>query len=321
MKSSRRSLMSRPAISVIFSSYNGTARLPRTLASLVAQDFPADHWELIAVDNNSTDDTAAMLDGYRGLLPITILREPRPGKSVALNTALEHACGDLLVFTDDDVRAELDWLSQLWRCAEQNPEHGVFGGRIVPEWERAPRTGSFVDWIPMGSTFAIIDETRSGPCEPTRIWGPNTAIRRVELGDIRYREDIGPSPAQLFAMGEDQDIVMRLAAQGATCFRCAEAVIHHYIPASSVSETWVQQRAERLGFGVPALFPADIPPGPRLAGVPLRIWAVSIYWHARSALLRLLPVPRLRFWAVWQTRYLRGYRAGIRRYASLVGGA
>lgn len=304
-------------VTVIFSSYNGARRLRRTLDSLVAQNLPRDHWELIAVDNNSTDDTFAVLESYRGRLPIVPLQQPVPGKSGALNMALDLARGDLVVFTDDDIEAEPTWISAIVACAAANPDFGIFGGRIVPDWERDPGDQPFLKWIPMGSTFAIVDEAESGPCDPTKIWGPNTIIRRGLLGpETRYREDIGPLPGGLFAMGEDSEIVLRLARRGVKTYRCAEAVIHHFVPAASMNERWVQKRAERLGYGMPAVFPEEVPEGPRVNGVPIRIWLETLAWSLRAAVLYPLPSSRLRFWAIWKTYYMRGYIAGLRRYAA-----
>lgn len=300
---------------VVFSSYNGAARLPRMLESLARQTLPSSQWELVAVDNNSTDDTFEVLMQYRERLPLTAFRHPVPGKSGALNAAMKLARGDLVVFTDDDIEADPDWLAALVACADAEPGYGVFGGRIVPDWERDP-DAPFLDWIPLGSTFAVIDEETSGPCDPSKIWGPNTAIRRSLLGpDARYREDIGPVPGGRFAMGEDLEIVLRLAKRGVKTWRCAEAVVHHHIPASSMNEHWVQQRAERLGYGMPAVFPEDVPAGRRFNGVPLRTWLEALGWAARAAILYPLPSNRLRFWAIWKTYYMRGYIAGLRRYA------
>jgi glycosyltransferase involved in cell wall biosynthesis len=305
------------SISVIFSSFNGARRLERTLMSLVEQDFAKAKWELIAVNNNSSDNTVEVLKGFRDRLPLIILDHEVPGKSGALNAALEIARGDLIVFTDDDIRADPHWLSSLARCAVEHADYGVFGGRIVPEWEVPPSGQSFLAWIPMGSTFAIIDETVSNPCEPTKVWGPNTMIRRNLLGtDIRYREDLGPLPGGLFAMGEDQEIIMRLANRGVKAYRCAEAIIHHWIPASSVTEAWVQRRAERLGYGIPALFPERVPAGLRLAGVPIATWGESLFVFLKALLLYPLPTSKLRFWAIWKCYYMRGLRAGMRRFGS-----
>src|SRR5579872_268430 len=87
---------------VAFASYNGAKRLKRTLDSLAAQHFPPDAWELIAVDNNSSDETFAILESYRGRLPIRALQHAVPGKSGAMNKAIELARGELVIFTDDD---------------------------------------------------------------------------------------------------------------------------------------------------------------------------------------------------------------------------
>ena len=308
--------MTNPKLSVVFSSYNGASRrLRHTLDSLLCQELSHDQWELIAVDNNSNDGTFDLLKSYSDKLPIIILQHPTPGKSGALNLALDRVKGDLIVFTDDDVRAEPNWLQAIVDCAVAHPGYGVFGGRIVPDWEKEPRD-PFIEWIPMGSTFAIVDETQSGPCDPTKVWGPNTIIRRELLGtSIRYREDIGPLPGKIFAMGEDAEIIIRLAANGVKSYRCAEAVVHHWIPASSVTEDWVQKRGERLGYGMPALFPDEVPEGVRLSGVPLPTWIESAQWAFRAAMLYLLPQSKTRFWAIWKYYYMRGYRAGIRRYA------
>jgi GT2 family glycosyltransferase len=302
---------------VIFSSYNGAERLRRTLDSLVSQDLPRDRWELLAVDNNSTDDTFAVLMSYRGRLPIIPLSHPVPGKSGALNAALDMARGELVVFTDDDIEADPRWLSALVACARAQPDFGIFGGRIVPDWERDPRGLRFLQWIPMGSTFAVVDETESGPCDPSKIWGPNTAVRRSLLGpDTRYREDIGPVPDGFFAMGEDSEIVLRLARRGIRTYRCAEAEIRHLVPAASMTEQWVQRRAERLGYGMPVVCPEQVPNGPRVRGVPVSTWLETLNWWLRAALLYPLPSSRLRFWAIWKAYYMRGYIAGLRRYAA-----
>src|SRR5690606_6055000 len=118
---------------------------------------------------------------------------------------------------------------------------------------------------------------------------------------------IGPVPGELFAMGEDAEIVLRLARAGVRTYRCAEAVIHHFVPAASMNERWVQRRAERLGYGVPVLFPEMVPAGPRVSGVPVRTWIEALGWMLRAALLWPLPSNRLRFWAIWKAYYMRGY--------------
>ncbi len=303
-------------ISVLFACHNGEKRLRRTLDSFAAQDFPFDRWELIAVDNNSNDNTFAILQDYRDRLPIIAMQHAAPGKSRALNAGLERVRGRLLVLTDDDVRAERDWLSRFCHCADLNPDYSIFGGRIIPEWESYPEGDPLMKWIPMGSTFAIIDEHQSQPCEANMVWGPNTMIRRQSIpAGTRFREDIGPLAGGIYPMGQDQEFIMRLSKHDLKAYYCAEAIVHHWIPASNVKEEWVQRRGERLGYGVPALFPNEIPSGPKLGGVPLATWLESIHWSLRAALFYYLPRSKWRFWAIWKYYYMRGYRAGIRRFA------
>lgn len=309
--------MTDPKISVVFSSFNGASRrLQQMLDSMLRQNLPSEQWELIAVNNNSKDETQELLNQYATKLPMLVVNHIRPGKSGAINAALAMARGSLIVLTDDDVEADINWLSAIAACAEANPEFGVIGGRILPNWEHYPKGDPLLEWIPMGSTFAIADQEASGPCDPTKIWGPNTIIRRELLGEnVRFREDIGPLPGGLFAMGEDTEIVSRLSRSGVKSYRCTEAIVHHWIPASSVTEAWVQKRGERLGYGMPALFAEDIPKGVRIGGIPLRTWIESANWAVRAALLYPLPRSKKRFWAIWKYYYMRGYRAGLRRYA------
>lgn len=97
-------------ISVILTSHNGESTLPLTLDALGKLLRPGDGVEFIAVDNASTDHTPNLLREAQDSLPLTVLSEPRPGKSFALNHALRHARGDLVVFTDDDVIPHAEWL-------------------------------------------------------------------------------------------------------------------------------------------------------------------------------------------------------------------
>src|SRR5438270_1220934 len=89
-------------------------------------------WELIVVDNGSTDDTAVVV---REFIKATDVRamywfEPRPGKCHGLNSALETASGQILAFTDDDCYPAPEFLSQIWSVFD-DPSVGYIGGRIM----------------------------------------------------------------------------------------------------------------------------------------------------------------------------------------------
>lgn len=78
-------------------------------------------WELLVVDNNSTDDTAAVVDRFRDRLPIRGVFEPEPGLSHARNRGLAHARGAHLAFIDNDVLVEPDWLVELAAAISSDP--------------------------------------------------------------------------------------------------------------------------------------------------------------------------------------------------------
>src|SRR5262245_24832825 len=126
-------------ITVAVCTWNRAKLLEQSLASMRRLRVPSGHdWELLVVDNNCTDDTDAVLRSYAGCLPLRRLFEPTPGKSHAANLALAHARGELILWTDDDVMVDPDWLSAYAGAAARWPDVAYFGGRIVPLFEAPP---------------------------------------------------------------------------------------------------------------------------------------------------------------------------------------
>lgn len=89
-------------------------------------------WELVVVDNGSTDETAAVLRQFRRVSPhlLTVVEEPRPGLGRARNRGWRAAAGELIAFTDDDCYPADDYLNQIVACFE-DPRLGFLGGRIL----------------------------------------------------------------------------------------------------------------------------------------------------------------------------------------------
>jgi len=116
--------------SVLICTRNRAASLRTTLDSLTALRIPdGTAWEVVVADNGSTDDTAAVIEGFADRLPIRRLAEPRPGLSRARNAALRAARGAVLLFTDDDCRVAPDWLATALQLLADQPLQ-LLGGRI-----------------------------------------------------------------------------------------------------------------------------------------------------------------------------------------------
>jgi glycosyltransferase involved in cell wall biosynthesis len=228
-------------LTVVMPTHNGARTLPEVLAAFSQLDCPPGGWKFVIVDNGSTDRTREIIDSFQPRLPLTYVLEPTLGKSSALNSGLLKAAGDLVVFTDDDVLPQRDWLVEMRAAAEANPSFSLFGGAIVPRWETPPEP-----WIREweGSILAITNPAREeGPVAATQLYGPNMAVRSVIL-DAGYRFDTSLGPVgRRYRMGEDTDFVQRLGLAGFRAWHCKRAVVAHMIRKSQMNKKWVLGRA------------------------------------------------------------------------------
>jgi glycosyltransferase involved in cell wall biosynthesis len=109
-------------VSVVICTYNRAPLLRQTLGQLSRMRVPADvEWELLVIDNNSRDDTARVPLEFADKLPVRVVSEPRQGKTWALNRSLTEAAADLIVWTDDDVLVDEDWLGAFLMAARRFP--------------------------------------------------------------------------------------------------------------------------------------------------------------------------------------------------------
>lgn len=235
-------------LTVIMATHNGSRLLPRVLDSYLRLHAPRGGWKLVVIDNGSTDGTAGIVRAYLDRLPLTLLSEGKPGKNAALNTGLAALEGDLAVFTDDDAIPEPDWLEQFRTAADERLGFNVFGGTILPSWERPPP-----DWVlahvPLGPAFTLLDLPSEGPADAHGVFGPNMAMRAsvLEKG-LRFDEDIGPKGKD-YPMGSETEFLMRAAKAGHKTWFCKYAKVGHIIRPHQVEEAWLAGRARRFGRG------------------------------------------------------------------------
>jgi glycosyltransferase involved in cell wall biosynthesis len=193
------------------------------------------------VDNGSLDGTSAVVAAAarRASVPVVYLSEPKPGKSHALNTAVPHARGDLLVFTDDDVLPSPGWLAAY---SESFSETGAdyAAGRILPLWEaRAPR------WLTpaLHGVLAIRDGgTRrvalTGTGDQVMPIGANMAVRRHVLDCVGgWNPQLGKLKNTL-RTGEDHEFALRLAAAGFAGVYEPQASVLHRVSADRLRLTY-----------------------------------------------------------------------------------
>jgi glycosyltransferase involved in cell wall biosynthesis len=240
-------------LSVLLSTRDRASLLASTLEHLCRQEgLPAGRWEVVVVDNGSSDDTPAVLERFASRLPLVTLRQPQGGKSHALNRALEVARGAFLVFTDDDVEPQPVWLAELLAASQRWPDQPVFGGRIIPRYP--PETP---DWLRdlvreradyASAAYALYSlPQEEGPTEHMP-YGPNYAVRAQAMEGLRFCEDIGPV-GKNYPMGEDTDMLIRLTRRGVKPIYVPTAMLYHVVRPDQVQASWLLGRAYRLGRG------------------------------------------------------------------------
>ncbi|MBQ3991270.1 MAG: glycosyltransferase family 2 protein, partial [Bacteroidales bacterium] len=120
-------------ISVIVCTYNRDKYLYKVLSHIASNDYPADDYEIVLVNNNSTDNTLAEAERFKLVYPninITIVTEQQNGLSFARNRGIVETKGDWLVFLDDDAMIETDYIANLQKHLFEHSKAGAFGGQI-----------------------------------------------------------------------------------------------------------------------------------------------------------------------------------------------
>jgi glycosyltransferase involved in cell wall biosynthesis len=225
-------------ISVILCTYNRCQTLATALGSITASTLPPSvEWEVFVVDNNSRDETRAVVEDYCRRYPgrLRYLLEPRQGKSYALNTGIREAQGDVLAFVDDDVTVEPTWLGNLTSDLH-NSEWAGAGGRIILQWPpKIPRWLS-VEGPLARHAFPGFDQGREAKQLIGPPFGTNMAFRK-EMFEKHgmFRTDLGPTPASEIR-GEDTEFGRRLIAAGERLRYEPSAIVYHPVPENRISK-------------------------------------------------------------------------------------
>jgi glycosyltransferase involved in cell wall biosynthesis len=219
-------------ITVILCTYNRCRELVAALSSIAASRLPeVVEWEVLVVDNNSTDQTREVAEDFCRRYPgrFRYLFEPRQGKSYALNAGIRATQSTILAFADDDATVEHHWLWNL-TLALQNGEWAGAGGRIIPVWPKPlPRWLSTDDPHTMGPFVAFDMGPEAGSLKKPP-YGANMAFRREEFEKYgNFRIDLGPRPGSEIRR-EDIEFAQRLMTHGEQLRYEPSAVVYHPVP-------------------------------------------------------------------------------------------
>lgn len=329
--------------SIVIATYNRADDLRATLNSLRALT-PDGPWEVIVVDNNSSDHTRDVVTEAAPAFPapLTYLFEPQQGRSPALNAGIRSARGDIVVTTDDDVRVPADWITRAGDGLERLGCDYV-GGRVLPIWG-GPRP----DWIPDhgGKQWAVIALLDYGPDAiefGRRVpLGVNMAFRRSAFARAGlFDPDTGRRAGTLLGQ-EVREWCIRARRSGVHGYYLPEMTLQHIIPAARLHKSYFRRwfywrgisRArlyQRSGLDMesPEQTTLDFSTVPHVLGVPRYLFrkaARTIALWARDS-LRGRPVEAfehelwLCFFAGIVRQRARDHRAGRTALARIASGA
>jgi len=224
-------------VSVVICTRNRSPRLRQVLASAAEMRTPEGlRWELLVIDNGSTDDTNEVASSFAERLPISVIREDKAGLSHARNRGIREARGRYICWTDDDVVIDPDWLSAYVTAFARHPEAAVFGGRIQPQLE--PPTPRWFARLADNWPLTTLLAKRDFGDQPVRFsferqvapWGANFAVRTAEQRRVWYEPSLGVSPYQR-RVGEEAEVIYRILEADGVGWWVPEARIRHIIPA------------------------------------------------------------------------------------------
>jgi glucosyl-dolichyl phosphate glucuronosyltransferase len=234
--------------SVVIATHNRARLLADTLHSLEAQQVPGGlRWEVIVVDNNSRDETREVVRdfGKASSLTVQYAFEPRLGQSFARNLGIEMADGAVILFTDDDIIPNPDWVPRMLSTITTGDLDGV-GGRVLPRWEaEVPR------WLStrpdLRTWLALAEEDQA--CMLTypllvtrRIVGASMAFRRDVFEKFgRFPTTLGHRGARLYG-GEEVEFVNRLLLNKKRIGYDPSIVVNHRIRADRLCKSFFLRR-------------------------------------------------------------------------------
>lgn len=240
-------------VTVSVCTWNRAALLDRTLHTIAALDVPAQRsWEVLVVDNGSTDATQDVLSRHRDRLPLRSVIEPTPGHSNARNRVLAEAAGELILWLDDDVTVEPGWLRAWLDAADAWPDAAYFGGPIEPLYERRPPRWLVAHLDVLSGALALLDLGREiRPLAADELpYGANMAIRRSAVravpGGLRFDPNLGLVRDQ-HIRGEEVDVFERLRAAGGYGVWVGTAPVKHLVPRERATIRWMWRYF--VGFG------------------------------------------------------------------------
>jgi glucosyl-dolichyl phosphate glucuronosyltransferase len=233
--------------SIIIPTYQRPVSLADALESVRIQNFPAEEYEILIVDNApDTTRQVSLLCDISKKPSMRYIHEPHNGLHNARHAGARVAKGEILVYVDDDVKCDGNFLTEILR-PYSDPQVGCAGGKILPKFEGEPP-----EWLNMFPKWylSILDDN-DGPKEVQYIYGCNFSIRRSLLFELGgFNPDGFGNNEKMRWCREDGEIglLRKVHATGRKVIYNPAAVVWHYIPKERLTVEYFRERAFKSGI-------------------------------------------------------------------------
>ena len=289
-------------ISAIISTFNRDSFLPGLFDSLKDQTLSHDQFEIIIVNNNSTDSTEKLslgfIDNSNGI-KVRYFTEPNQGLSFARNRGIKESAGVLVTFIDDDALPAKDFLEKTVLFFDEHPEAGAAGGKILLRFmDKKP--GWYNRFLsPLLGYFNYGDRTRIFRSNYFR--GSNMTFRRSLFDTFTPFDTRLGRFGTVLTGGEEKELFYRLKNKGVSLWYIADAVVYHLVPPERTTVDFIRKQAEGTGRGkrIQAQIEGNLSILKALISEDLRWGAsvfISLFYFITFRFSKAIMILRFRYW-------------------------
>ena len=237
-------------ISVILCTYNRDKYIYNVLKSVAENDYPREQYEIVLVNNNSTDNTETECQRFQADYPdIRFLYcvETNQGLSHARNRGIRESHGDLLAYVDDDATVNKEYLRTYADFFEKTPEAVAAGGPILPvyETEEPAWMSHYTRQLVTGKLY--LGEKQKQFAHGAYPGGGNSCYRRsvFDAGGL-FNVELGRKGGSLIG-AEEKDLYDKMTSRGMKFYYLPTAILYHIIPASKLTQDYFDRLTHGIG--------------------------------------------------------------------------